>query len=88
MTITVRTTKAGNYIVEMDAFDKIWNATVAGATVAKVMLPASVELQECEDGHFGQHPEFGTYHSEAELVHMAAHGDIRGARVYEYRTIQ
>ena len=87
MTITTRKTRSGNFIVEMDAYDPRWGMTVAGATVAKVMLPAACELREYEDGHFGIDPVLGGYFTEVELVHKAARGDIKGARVYEYRQI-
>lgn len=88
MATTIRTTKASRVIIEMDGCsDYYGGALVQGNIVCKVSLPKTVTVHASADGE--QFLRFeGVNYWTNDLVTMASAGEIKGARVYEFRVIQ
>jgi len=86
MTITVRTSRKGRHIVETDGcFD---GTTIQGAIVAKVSLPASIQLQEDDLGWYGSTPWSDEHFTIWHLLEEAKSHNLPGARVLQFRRIQ
>lgn len=91
MATVVRKTQNGRHVLILDGCsDYYGGATVQGAIVCRISLPA--EVRPMRDAHgvlWFTDPQYpGTYSLPAEIAAAAHRGDIPGARVYEFRRIQ
>ena len=88
MATTIRTTKEKRVILEMDGCsDYYGGALVQGNIACKISLPNTVTVHTSGEGEkFFQFD--GCHYWKEDLAHMAKNGEIKGARVYEFRVIQ
>jgi len=88
MAINTRTTKTGRIVIEMDGCsDYYGGALVQGGIVCKVSFPKTVTLHKTAEGEtYLRHDGFNYW--EPELVRLAAAGQVKGARVYEFHIVQ
>lgn len=88
MATTIRTTKTSRIILELDGCSDYYDgALVQGNVACKISLPKTVSIHTNTDGE--QFFSFdGLYYWHQEIAKMANRGEIKGARVYEFRIIQ
>lgn len=88
MATTIRTTKTSRVIIEMDGCsDYYGGALVQGAIVCKVSFPKGVTVHTDTSGEKVLRFD-GFDYWVADLVRMAHVGEVKGARIYEFRIIQ
>lgn len=91
MGTTIRNGRKGRHILTLDGCsDYYGGATVQGAVVCRISLPA--EVVPTRDAHgllwFTEPAYPGVYSSPDDIATAAHRGEIPGARVYEFRRIQ